>query len=112
MAFFKAKKNDNRPESKGKSSAHALAESSKTSSINSVKILGSGCTNCNMLESAARKALQELQLDVPIEHVTDFTEIAAYGVMSTPALVVNEQVLAFGRVLKQKEIIALLKPFI
>ncbi len=61
------------------------------------------------MEAAAREALEELGVAVPITHVTDFTEIAAYGVMSTPALVVNEQVISAGRVLKKAEVVDLLK---
>ena len=73
-----------------------------------VKVLGSGCAKCNALETATREALAELGLDARIEHVTDFAEIAALGVMSTPALVVAGKVLSSGRVLKKDEVRALL----
>jgi len=75
----------------------------------SVKVLGSGCAKCNALQSATQKALEELGMDTTIEHVTDFSEIASYGVMSTPALVVDGQVLSTGKVLKKQDIIALLE---
>ena len=74
----------------------------------SVKILGGGCAKCNALEAATLEALQELGMDTAIEHVKDYTQIAAYGVMSTPALVVDEKVLASGRVLTRDEIVKLL----
>jgi small redox-active disulfide protein 2 len=74
-----------------------------------VKILGSGCARCNQLESETLKALQELGMDEEIDHVTDFAKIASYGVMSTPALVVDGKVLSAGRVLKEDEIVRLLK---
>lgn len=74
-----------------------------------IKVLGSGCAKCNQLEKATKEALQELGMDTTVEHVTDFSEIAAYGVMSTPALVVDEKVISYGKVLKAKEIIKLLK---
>lgn len=75
----------------------------------SVKILGSGCAKCNQLEVATRAALQQLGIDTEIDHITDFTQIAAYGVMSTPALVVDGKVIAYGKVLKTNEIIKLLQ---
>lgn len=75
----------------------------------SILILGSGCANCQTLEANTRAALAALGDDSAIGHVTDFTEIAKYGVMSTPGLVVDGKVLSSGRVLKTEEIIALLK---
>ena len=75
----------------------------------SVKVLGSGCAKCNDLEAATKEALVELGLTAEIEHVKDFSEIAKYGVMSTPALVVNEKVISMGKVLKQAEVVALMK---
>lgn len=77
------------------------AEEEKTAA--GVKVLGSGCAKCNALEDAVRAALMELGMDASIDHVTDFTQIAAYGVMTTPALVVDGKVVSFGRVLKKEE---------
>lgn len=74
-----------------------------------VKVLGSGCAKCNALEAAAKEALAELNLDTTIDHVTDFAQIAAYGVMSTPALVVDGKVVSVGKVLKKDEVIAAVK---
>ncbi|MGI6030867.1 MAG: thioredoxin family protein [Eubacteriales bacterium] len=68
-----------------------------------VKVLGSGCAKCNALEDAVREALAELGMDTMIDHVTDFAQIAAYGVMSTPALVVDGKVVSYGKVLKKDE---------
>ena len=73
-----------------------------------VKILGAGCAKCNALEKAARSALSELHMDTAIDHVTDFAQIAAYGVMATPALVVDDQVVSYGKVLSTEEIKALI----
>ncbi|HNW85378.1 MAG TPA: thioredoxin family protein [Candidatus Limiplasma sp.] len=75
----------------------------------SVKVLGSGCAKCNQLEAATKAALEELHMDTAIDHVTDFTKIAAYGVMSTPALVVDGKVVSYGKVLRQDEVVALLR---
>lgn len=69
-----------------------------------VKVLGSGCTKCWELEQEACSALKELGINSKIEHITDFVEIAAYGVMRTPALVVNNQVVSCGQVLKKDDI--------
>ncbi|ODU55940.1 MAG: redox-active disulfide protein 2 [Clostridium sp. SCN 57-10] len=74
-----------------------------------VKVLGSGCAKCNRLEAATKEALAELGMDTTIDHVTDFAQIAAYGVMSTPALVVNGKVVSYGKELKKEEVIELLK---
>jgi len=63
-----------------------------------IKVLGSGCANCRALESRTNEAIDLLGLEAEIEKVTDVLEIAAYGVMSTPALVVDEHVVTTGRV--------------
>ena len=75
----------------------------------SIKILGSGCAKCNGLEASTKAALSQLGMDTCIDHVTDFTKIAAYGVMTTPALVIDGKVVSFGKVLKTQEVINLLK---
>ena len=75
----------------------------------SVKILGSGCAKCNELESHTLEALKELGMDTEIDHIKDFAKIAEYGVMSTPALVVDGKVASYGKVLKTGEVIDLLK---
>jgi len=69
-----------------------------------IKILGSGCANCKKLESNVREAVKELGIEATIEKVQDFKDIAAYGVMRTPALVVDEQVKVMGRVPSVEEI--------
>ena len=73
-----------------------------------IKILGPGCANCVNLEKQARQAVEQLGLDATIEKVTDYAEIAGYGIMRTPGLVVDEQVLVSGRVPKAAEIAQLL----
>lgn len=75
----------------------------------SVKVLGSGCAKCNALEAATRAALEQLGMDTAIEHVTDFAKIASYGVMTTPALVVDGKVVSYGKALKTEEVVAILK---
>lgn len=63
-----------------------------------IKVLGSGCANCQNLEKATREALAELGIDAELEHITDPGEIASYGVMRTPGLVIDEVVVLSGRV--------------
>lgn len=86
----------------------AKAESAKTGGA-SVKVLGSGCAKCNQLEAATKDALEQLGMDTAIDHVTDFSQIAAYGVMTTPALVVDGKVVSYGKVLKADEVIKILQ---
>ena len=63
-----------------------------------IKILGPGCRNCVTLERVTREALADLGIDAEIEKVTDYAAIAGYGVMSTPGLVVDGEVVLYGRV--------------
>ena len=62
-----------------------------------IKILGSGCRNCQNLEANTRQALDDLGLEAQIDHVRDDIEILSWGVMSTPALVVDDQVVVVAR---------------
>ena len=73
-----------------------------------IKILGSGCSKCQALTENTRKALADAGREAEILKVTDFAEIAAHGVMSTPALVVDGKVVSVGKVLSPSEIRALL----
>ena len=74
-----------------------------------IKILGSGCRNCVSLKENTETALKEAGLEAEIIKVTDIKDIMAYGVMSTPALVIDEKVVSFGKVLKPKEVIKILE---
>lgn len=85
----------------------AQAEAAKTSP--GIKVLGSGCAKCHALEDAVKTALEELDMDATVDHVTDFAQIAAYGVMTTPALVVDGKVVSCGKVLKPEEAKALIQ---
>ena len=75
-----------------------------------IKILGPGCRNCQNLEKETRAALKQLGVDATIEKVTAYPDIAAYGVLTTPGLVVDEDVLVYGRVPRRDEIAQLLSP--
>ncbi len=74
-----------------------------------IKILGPGCPNCQTLEKRTREAVEQLGIDAEIEEVTDFGEIAGYGVMKTPGLVVDEKVVMSGHVPTAKAIADLLR---
>lgn len=69
-----------------------------------IKILGSGCSKCQALTENTRKALADAGREAEILKVTDFAEIAAHGVMSTPALVVDGKVVSVGKVLSPADI--------
>lgn len=88
--------------------AVAKAEAAKTGGAG-VKVLGSGCQKCNQLEAATKAALEQLGMDTAIDHVTDFSQIAGYGVMITPALVVDGKVVSYGKVLKTEEVVKILR---
>ena len=77
-----------------------------------IKILGSGCPNCKKLELNAREAVKQLGLGVDFVKVTDFKDIAKYGIMRTPGLVFDEKVVSFGKVTDTATIVELLKSFI
>ena len=74
-----------------------------------IKILGTGCKNCVTLNDNTEIALKEANIEAEIIKVTDFKDIMKFGVMSTPALVIDEKVVSIGKVLKPKEIIKFLE---
>ena len=86
----------------------AKAETAKVEGA-SVKVLGTGCAKCNQLEAATKAALEQLGMDTTIDHVTDFSRITAYGVMTTPALVIDGKVVSYGKVLKTEEVVKILQ---
>lgn len=75
-----------------------------------IKVLGPGCANCVNLEKVAKQAASELGLAATFEKVTDYAEIASYGIMRTPGLVVDEQVVLSGRVPTARQVKELLAP--
>lgn len=77
-----------------------------------IKVLGPGCANCVNLERATREAVADLGIDAEIEKVTDYGEIAAYGIMRTPGLVVDEQVVLSGRVPTAAGVKKILEPLV
>jgi small redox-active disulfide protein 2 len=74
-----------------------------------IKILGSGCAKCKRLEQLTKEAADAIGVDATFDHVTDITKIMAYPIVSTPALVINEEVKVAGRMPSKDEITAWLK---
>jgi small redox-active disulfide protein 2 len=75
-----------------------------------LQILGTGCSRCKQLTANAEQAVRELGLDAAVEKVEDVREIQRYRVMTTPALVIDGEVKAAGKVLSPSEIKTLLRP--
>ena len=74
-----------------------------------VKVLGAGCKSCHEQYENAKTAVQALGLNVEVEYITDMEKVMAYGVMSMPAIVVNDQVVSMGKVLKAADVEKLLR---
>jgi small redox-active disulfide protein 2 len=70
----------------------------KETTMHTVKVLGSGCANCARLTALTAQALEELGRSEQVEKVTDYAQMAALGVMATPALAVDDQVVLAGRI--------------
>jgi small redox-active disulfide protein 2 len=70
-----------------------------------IKILGTGCSNCKKLEANAKEAVEKVGVDAEIVKVEDIKDIMAYGVMRTPAIVINEKVKMYGKVSSVDEIV-------
>jgi small redox-active disulfide protein 2 len=69
-----------------------------------IKVLGSGCANCKRVEQIAHKVVTEMSLEAEIIKVTDYADIMAYNILSTPGLVVNEKVVCNGRIPTSAEV--------
>ena len=74
-----------------------------------VKVLGAGCKSCHDQYEYAKEAVKNLGLAIEVEYITDMQKVMEYGVMSMPAIVVNEKVVSMGKVLKTDDVEKLLK---
>jgi small redox-active disulfide protein 2 len=70
-----------------------------------IKILGTGCSNCKKLEANAKEAIEKLNMNAEIVKVEEIKDIMAYGVMRTPAIVIDEKVKSYGKVASVGEIV-------
>ncbi len=75
----------------------------------SIKVLGKGCANCKRLEQIVHQVIEKEALEAEVIKVTDFNEIMAYQILSTPGLVVNEKVVSYGRIPSVVEVTTFLK---
>ena len=74
-----------------------------------IKVLGTGCKSCHVQYENAMAAVKTLGLDLEVEYITDMEKVMSYGVMSMPAIVVNEQAVSMGKVLKPADVEKLLR---
>lgn len=74
-----------------------------------IKVLGAGCKSCHELYENAKEAVKAMGLSVEVEYITDMQKVMEYGVMSMPAVVVNEKVVSTGKVLKAADVEKLLR---
>ncbi len=75
----------------------------------SIKVLGAGCKSCHKQYENVQEAVADLGIDANVEYITDMEKVMNYGVMSMPAVIVNEQIVSVGRVLKASEVGKLLQ---
>ncbi|MGN0541850.1 MAG: thioredoxin family protein [Acutalibacteraceae bacterium] len=76
--------------------------------ICSIKVLGAGCKSCHEQYENAKEAVKAMGLSAEVEYITDMQKVMEYGVMSMPAIVINEKVVSMGKVLKASEVEKLL----
>lgn len=74
-----------------------------------IKVLGGGCKSCEALLKATKEAVEKKGIDAEVEYITDMEKIIRYGIMSMPALIIDEKVVSAGKVLKAKDIEKLLQ---
>ena len=80
----------------------------KVNGVCCIKVLGAGCKSCHEQYENAKEAVENLGLNVEVEYITDMEKVMSYGIMSMPALLVNDKIVSVGKVLKPKEIEKLL----
>lgn len=72
--------------------------------IKNIKVLGTGCKSCHLLYENVKQVILELGISIEVEYITDMEKIVEYNVLSTPALIINDEVISTGRLLKVEEI--------
>lgn len=74
-----------------------------------IKVLGAGCKSCHEQYENTKAVVKNLGIDIEVEYITDLQKVMTYGVMSMPAIVVNDKVVSMGKVLKVKEVVSLFR---
>lgn len=103
LFFGKKEKTDGCCCSSGKD-ANCGGSISKSGAEHCVKVLGSGCSACKAMYENVKAVVEKNRLDIDVQYITDMSVVSAYGVMSMPALVLDDKVVSSGKVLKPKEI--------
>ena len=98
-----------RSENEAESSTTECRSDLKEGEMCCIKVLGAGCKSCHEQYENAKQAVKDMGLSVEVEYITDMQKVMEYGVMSMPALVVNEKVVAMGKVLKAADVVDLLQ---
>ena len=81
----------------------------KIDNICCIKVLGAGCASCHEQYEQAKKAVESMGLSIEVEYIADLEKVMSYGVMSMPAIVVNDKVISMGKVLKANDVVKLLQ---
>lgn len=74
-----------------------------------IKVLGAGCKSCHQQYENVKKAVAEMRLPAKVEYIIDMEKVMSYGVMSMPAIVINDKVVSMGKVLKTADVEKLLR---
>ncbi len=93
----------------GKTKDLSCINSVTVGAINSIKVLGAGCKSCHQQYEYAKEAVKSMGLSVEVEYITDMQKVMEYGVMRMPAIVINEKVVAMGKVLKPADVEKLIR---
>lgn len=105
MALFKfGKKKEEKAACCCNNSRGVKAQEKAAAGAETVKVLGAGCESCHKQYENVKKAVENLNLAVEVEYITDMHKVMEYGVMSMPVIVVNDKIAAMGKVLKVKEV--------
>lgn len=76
-----------------------------------ILVLGTGCKKCQALEQNVKQALEELNIQESVAHISDLAQIASYGVVSTPALIIDNKLVSYGKLLSKDDLIKILKEY-
>lgn len=107
MSLFKKKKDEKKEiqcACANRSNESSTCCGKEINGICCVKVLGAGCASCHQMYENAKEAVKSIGVAIEVEYITDLQKVMEYGVMTVPALVVNDKVVSAGKVLKTAEI--------